>query len=226
VIAIHCKNGTSRSGLYLCSYLLFDKSCPNPDNALSVFAKARTFDLRGIRQSSHKRYVKYFDQYLNQYRNVGKPFPFDSKRYQLTTVRLNTIPTFNTNGGCDPYLVMTNADGKVWYDHKKSTNGEIQHFKDEPVADIMCSSSASFFGDVRLTFFDRGDSVAKDIKIFSFWLNAAFIQHNYMVMYKDALDGRPADDKDNKEFNAQFKVELFFKQLPSNQPCPTEDEVV
>jgi len=69
VIAIHCDDGTGRTGVLCCSWLLFSKTCFNARESLRFFSNTRTdmrqaSKLQGVDTPSQKRYVQCVDQLL------------------------------------------------------------------------------------------------------------------------------------------------------------------
>ncbi len=48
--------------------------------------------------------------------------------------------------------------------------------------------------------------------MFHFWINTAFIDREYLCLHKNYIDGADKD-KSNKEFDADFKVELFLDRV-------------
>ncbi len=74
VAAIHCKAGKGRTGLMICSYLIFSGKCKNSDDALTHYATARTYNGKGVTIPSQIRYIKYFESFLET--NFCPPYIF------------------------------------------------------------------------------------------------------------------------------------------------------
>lgn len=67
VVAVHCKAGKGRTGVMICSYLLYIKQpgCPDADSAVRFFRSRRTTDGNAIVKPSQVRYVRYFQKLLS-----------------------------------------------------------------------------------------------------------------------------------------------------------------
>ncbi len=258
--------------------------------------------------------MKYFEQYLNGYVSVGKPFPGPEKRLTLTTIRLSPVPNFETPpsaAGCgmcqssaapsravfetavvltdccvlccvvlcsaDPYFILSRLDRRVFYNHKTANRGVVPFFLRDPDpnfvpggtsiapgaavtiapsgqsggvgsggggasgsggggangvggpsntipgvdqsgsinpghVDIRCS--VTFYGDVKLSFYDYEKGTNGDQRMFHTWLNPNFIAQNYVCITKDHLEGA-MKDKDCRHFPASFKLELYFANPPA-----------
>ena len=72
VAAIHCKAGKGRTGVMICSYLIFSNLCKNSNDAVLYYGKMRTRNGKGVTIPSQIRYIKYFESFLNA--NFEKPF--------------------------------------------------------------------------------------------------------------------------------------------------------
>lgn len=66
-------------------------------------------------------------------------------------------------------------------------------------------------GDVKIVFYDWDQFSAPD-KMFHFWFNTGFIDDNYLLFHKDVLD-RACKDKGCKEFEPEFKIEIFLEKV-------------
>ena len=72
VIVVHCKAGKGRTGIMICSYLLFSEIANNSNYAFKFYGERRSYSLKGITVSSQKRYVHHFETYLNC--NFERPY--------------------------------------------------------------------------------------------------------------------------------------------------------
>ena len=66
VAAVHCKAGKGRTGVMICSYLVFSGLCETTEKALRYYARIRTKNNSGITIPSQKRYINYFESFLIQ----------------------------------------------------------------------------------------------------------------------------------------------------------------
>lgn len=63
VVAIHCKAGKGRTGLFACCLLMAtDPALANPSDALEFYGKRRAHDGKGVTHQSQRRYVGYYGQ--------------------------------------------------------------------------------------------------------------------------------------------------------------------
>ena len=64
VAAVHCKAGKGRTGVMICSYLVFSHLCETSEKAFRYYARIRTKNNTGVTIPSQKRYIKYFETFL------------------------------------------------------------------------------------------------------------------------------------------------------------------
>ena len=64
VAAVHCKAGKGRTGVMICSYLVFSGLCQSSEKAFRYYARIRTKNNTGVTIASQKRYIKYFETFL------------------------------------------------------------------------------------------------------------------------------------------------------------------
>ena len=74
VAAVHCKAGKGRTGVMICSYLIFSHLCETSEKAFRYYARIRTKDNTGVTIPSQKRYIKYFETFLQA--NFCPPYIF------------------------------------------------------------------------------------------------------------------------------------------------------
>ena len=72
--AVHCKAGKGRTGVMICSYLVFSHLCESSEKAFRYYARIRTKDNTGVTIPSQKRYIKYFETFLQA--NFCPPYIF------------------------------------------------------------------------------------------------------------------------------------------------------
>ncbi|MED6197993.1 hypothetical protein PIB30_061948 [Stylosanthes scabra] len=74
IAVIHCMAGKGRTGLMVCSYLIY--SGMSADEALQLYAERRTTNNEGVSIPSQRRYVRYFESLLSSPRGkVSLPPP-------------------------------------------------------------------------------------------------------------------------------------------------------
>ena len=64
VAAVHCKAGKGRTGVMICSYLVFSHLCETSEKAFRYYARIRTKNNTGVTIPSQKRYIQYFETFL------------------------------------------------------------------------------------------------------------------------------------------------------------------
>ena len=74
VAAVHCKAGKGRTGVMICSYLVFSHLCETSEKAFRYYARIRTKDNTGVTIPSQKRYIRYFETFLQA--NFCPPYTF------------------------------------------------------------------------------------------------------------------------------------------------------
>ena len=99
VAAVHCKAGKGRTGVMICSYLIFSGLCQSSEKAFRYYARVRTKNNTGVTIPSQKRYIKYFETFLqaNFYRPYIKLIPkiirshFSFLINETNTIKINNI---------------------------------------------------------------------------------------------------------------------------------------
>lgn len=74
IAAVHCKAGKGRTGVMICSYLIFSNICSSSEKAFRYYARIRTKDNTGVTIPSQRRYIKYFETFLES--NFCPPYIF------------------------------------------------------------------------------------------------------------------------------------------------------
>jgi phosphatidylinositol-3,4,5-trisphosphate 3-phosphatase/dual-specificity protein phosphatase PTEN len=226
VAAVHCKAGKGRTGLMLSAYLLYAGTCKTAAEALEMFGRERTSNNKGVTIPSQMRYVRYMEFYLKTYHSsVTKEFPLKGVPLKITSFRLNPIADFDVGGGCDPYFILSNSEGKKFYNHKKNVK-KIAEWRKEGEHEIKCDVAIQ--GDVIISFYDH-DAVSSDDKMFACWINTSFVRKPTLLLKKNELD-KAVKDKGNKHFPSNFTLEITFSGVPEYEddddipPPPPPDE--
>eukprot|EP01101_Sappina_pedata_P000875 TRINITY_DN1101_c0_g1_i2.p1 TRINITY_DN1101_c0_g1~~TRINITY_DN1101_c0_g1_i2.p1 ORF type:complete len:250 (+),score=68.04 TRINITY_DN1101_c0_g1_i2:33-752(+) len=60
IAVIHCKAGKGRTGLMICSVMLYLKEWTDPNEAMAFYAAMRTRNQKGVTIPSQIRYIRYF----------------------------------------------------------------------------------------------------------------------------------------------------------------------
>ncbi|CAM9390789.1 unnamed protein product, partial [Ectocarpus fasciculatus] len=219
VVGIHCKAGKGRTGLMIACYLLHSAQCHSAEAALEHFAKQRTMDNKGVTIPSQIRYVHYYEALLRSSEMV-------SYAYQIMSIRFNSVPNFDpsiSGGGCDPYVVIKTLvkapdDNLSWkkcnvFNQFEASGRHVQKYKpqDSPVVLQLEHQSIFVLGDTHMMFYDH-DVYSADEKMCGLWFNTAFIDSNYLCFEKRVLDAA-IKDKRNLKFDADFKLEIFFRRV-------------
>jgi protein-tyrosine phosphatase len=98
VAAVHCKAGKGRTGVMICSYLIFSGLCKNSKDALLHYAESRTYNKKGVTIPSQIRYIQYFESFLET--NFCPPYIFlipQIVKYHLNMNTQNVLKNFMTD---------------------------------------------------------------------------------------------------------------------------------
>jgi phosphatidylinositol-3,4,5-trisphosphate 3-phosphatase/dual-specificity protein phosphatase PTEN len=207
-IAIHCKAGKGRTGLMICAYLLYSGQCADAQEALQFFAEQRTLDGKGVTIPSQIRYVHHFQRYITHFVKLGRTFPAEPRPIQLVALEMNSVPHFDPDGGCDPYIKVKDVRGNVLYDSRKVENPRHYLPRNAPI--VLKFNNVEVAGDVKFELIDQ-DPFVKDDKMCSFYLNTTFLPAiGKLTLKQFEIDGA-VKDKKNKYFDEGFQIRLEYK---------------
>jgi len=212
-VAIHCKAGKGRTGMMVSCLLLALELAATAEEAIDMFATLRTANKKGITIPSQKRYVRYFEQWLQESEGApgpdGLPIPAPQPPFIISKIVLKGAPNMDAGGGCDPYFIVYRVrdNAELW--NSKKVDKRIVHWgAEDPPREFTCQIPV--MGDIRLVFFDQ-DSMNADDK-FSSWFHTGFIKSKQMVLGKNELDG-PVKDKHHKKYPASFSCTIYFEKI-------------
>lgn len=88
IAAVHCKAGKGRTGVMICSYLIFSGLCKNSVDAIEHYGRSRTYNNKGVTIPSQIRYIEYFESFLAT--NFCPPYIFLIPKIVKYHINVNT----------------------------------------------------------------------------------------------------------------------------------------
>jgi phosphatidylinositol-3,4,5-trisphosphate 3-phosphatase/dual-specificity protein phosphatase PTEN len=223
VAGIHCKAGKGRTGLMIAVYLVHCGEVPTAIEALKKFAVERTNNAKGVTIPSQIRYCHYYHQ-AKMKGLLAEELSLPCPAYQITHIRLVTVPSFNVGGGCEAYFqvkkmwTVRNTEGALTtreesvFDYKEKVKSLVKSPADAEYVDFDCTPfNLIVRGDVKLIFNDV-DAFHSSQKMCHVWFNTAFIENNFLCFHKIAID-KACKDKKEKYFKKEFAIEVFMHQV-------------
>ncbi|XP_050205488.1 phosphatidylinositol 3,4,5-trisphosphate 3-phosphatase and protein-tyrosine-phosphatase PTEN2A-like [Mercurialis annua] len=198
VVVVHCKAGMGRTGVMICSLILYLKFFPTADEAIDYFNQKRCVDGKALVLPSQIRYVKYFERILTYFNGENQP----ARRCMLRGFRLLKCPYW-----IRPSITISNHTG-VLFSTKKHPKT-----KDLMPEDFWISARkkgmvvfalpgepglTELVGDFKIHFHDRhGD--------FYCWLNTTMTEN------RKTLDASDLDGFDKRKLPSPgFQVEVVM----------------
>ncbi|XP_027078309.1 phosphatidylinositol 3,4,5-trisphosphate 3-phosphatase and protein-tyrosine-phosphatase PTEN2A-like isoform X2 [Coffea arabica] len=181
VVVVHCKAGMARTGLMICSLLLFLKFFPTAEECIDYYNQKRCVDGKGLILPGQIRYVKYFERILTHFNGETPP----GRRCMLRGFRLHKCPYW-----IRPAITISNHSGVLFSTkkHPKTKDLMPEDFwlraaKKGIVVFALPGEPGltELAGDFKIHFQDRqGD--------FYCWLNTTMMENRVLLDSSD-LDG-------------------------------------
>ncbi|KAM0057874.1 putative phosphoric monoester hydrolase [Helianthus debilis subsp. tardiflorus] len=206
VVVVHCKAGKARTGLMICSLLLFLKFFPTAHECIDYYNQRRCVDGKGLILPSQIRYVKYFERILADFNGESPP----GRRCMLRGFRLHECPYW-----VRPSITISDHNGVLFTTkrHPKTKNLMPEDFWiHAPTKGIVVFALpgerglTELTGDFKIQFHDRqGD--------FYCWLNTTMMENRVI------LNGSDFDDFDKRRLPVPgFKVEIVMIDYDGTVP--------
>ena len=192
--------------------------------------------------------MEYFYRMLQQ--RPGPSVPLISTlrgtRCVLESVRCISIPHFDSDGGCDPYLILTNGDGQVYsqrahsgstfkpqhYSTKKHLEIRLDSIQDDSsfsAAGLRIFRGLTLHGAVKIELWDY-DTSSKDDLMCSAWFHCDMVDPTALLPTndRDLLSRPPALslvrdqvegphlDKKFRHFDSDFRLDVFLQSVRSS----------
>ncbi|KAH9712083.1 phosphatidylinositol 3,4,5-trisphosphate 3-phosphatase and dual-specificity protein phosphatase pten [Citrus sinensis] len=212
VVVVHCKAGMARTGLMICSLLLFLKFFPTAEEAIDYYNQKRCVDGKALVLPSQIRYVKYFERILTYSNGEIQP----ARRCMLRGFRLLQCPYW-----IRPSIAIFNHSGILFSTRKHPKTKDLMpedFWIKAPKKGIVVFALpgepglTELVGDFKVLFHDRqGD--------FYCWLNTTMTEN------RKILDGSDLDGFDKRKVPSPgFQVEIVMIDYDGILPTKTKSD--
>ncbi|XP_019194961.1 PREDICTED: phosphatidylinositol 3,4,5-trisphosphate 3-phosphatase and protein-tyrosine-phosphatase PTEN2A-like [Ipomoea nil] len=212
VVVVHCKAGKARTGLMICSLLLFLKFFSTAEECIDYYNQKRCVDSKGLILPSQIRYVKYFERILTHF-NGETP---SGRSCMLRGFRLHKCPYW-----IRPSITISNHNGVLFTTKKHPKTKDLMpedFWIRAPRKGIVVFALpgepglTELAGDFKIYFHDRhGD--------FYCWLNTSVMENRII------LDGSQLDGFDKRKFPSPgFQVEIVMIDYDGTIPAKFKSE--
>jgi len=193
VVAIHGKQDQLRPALVICAYLLHTHVLDTADEALGYYVEKLFPTEENIPKNLFNPSMRRYLTYYQSFRDNDFKFP-PEKLYCISTIELNSIPTFDVYGGCDPF-VKIKMNGPVMVNIKKTE--PIRHYSTKKDSSVKLSCfTVPMSNDIYIAVLDRDPLYAE--VMFSICLNFSYLESHSNIIPGEV--NPEIDEEDLEEF--------------------------
>ncbi|KAM0055448.1 putative phosphoric monoester hydrolase [Helianthus debilis subsp. tardiflorus] len=232
IVAIHCMAGKGRTGLMVCSYLVYTGMLA--EEALQVYADKRTTNNLGVTIPSQRRYVNYWQKCLSFREgcppdvNIPEPSTRVLQRIRIYDANVQTIffvlsemqevpgqlyrpSTHKCKNYCSRKIKDSGIDNFLYAFIKEDVTSEQEKSDEMNYLDCCFDKTLQVTGDVRVTFYEKNVGG----RLFYACFNTAFIENSLLQFSILELD--KVGSKAKSIAGPEFRVELHFGPADPNQ---------
>ncbi|XP_078083879.1 tensin 1b isoform X3 [Mustelus asterias] len=201
VVVIHNKGNRGRTGVVIAAYMHYSNISASADQALDRFAMKKFYEdkILPVGQPSQRRYVHYFSGLLSG------TIKMNNKPLFLHHVIMHSIPNFEANGGCRPFLKIYQSMQPVYTSGIYNIPGDGQ-----TSICITIEPGLMLKGDILLKCYHKKyQSPSREI-VFRVQFHTCAVHDLGVVFGKAELDDAFKDDR----FPEYSKVEFIFSFGP------------
>lgn len=212
VVSIHCKAGKGRTGLVICSWLVFSGICDGAASALDKFGRTRTQNNKGVTIPSQKRYVEYAAACLRKEAALD-----DEKRWTMPPERMLQIHKITvahmpqaanltkSGGGVHIEIRVPFTEKPVYRSSSQGDRCSVSKNVDGTVTRSWSPKDLRLSDDVKVIVYAK--QLGKRTKLYHFWFNTRMHKERMLVMQRHQVDGAHKI----KELSSDFIVRVDFE---------------
>ncbi|KAK8883042.1 hypothetical protein M9Y10_045690 [Tritrichomonas musculus] len=195
IVVVHCKAGKGRTGCMICALMLQIGMFETTQESLQFYGETRTYNAKGVTIPSQRRYVYYYEVYLQSHPQLDQPFI--SKPCFVTKLHFAIVPQKYFSS--DLRVQIMKMDEEVVYEGFGTVAKSPKMHKTNRTMTYYLDDLPEIVGDFRI-------AAIKSKKVCWFmWFNSSFIRDG-----EDSF-GKVDVDKANKSknFEDDFRMCVF-----------------